>query len=240
MGSNRRTTEDWPTFKQTRHGVSIEQRRFWPRLKVNRGVESSEATLHIAGYNDGRDDGSNVGHIRITRERVERPTDHKLVLARTFRASYKPLVGLPVNLGVGRCTSWAEAVEGLDCFDVVGAVAEAGKNLYDRSLWKAVRPIKVVYPYKDPREPNAIYSPFKLVGDYRLEEADNGCVVMAFAPSHDRLREIAAAYACNALLVDDADDGLVLLHRDGMTRTDPITMPEVYARVLAGSQIDGY
>lgn len=244
MGS-RRTHEDWPAFAQTRDGITLVQVEYrWPRLRKSNGTEYSEITLRLKSYDStGTDYGSNLGTLRLTRELHTRESDAKRVLRRAFHASLRPWNGtVPINLGIGRCATWEEAVEtASECMDVVGAIRAWGKELYAPVNWRPIRPFKVVYPWRNPREPNAIYSPFKLIGDYRLDEVDNSCVVMSYLPSLDQMKVIAEQHGANALLVEEAGQ-VVVYHRPNgqMSASDPITLEQFYARVLAGSEEDGY
>ena len=243
--------EEWPKFKQVRHGVAIESLQRWTKVKEASGdVEFSTCDVFLRGfeyaYGMAAEDSNGVlGSLKISRVRSARESDGKRVLGRNFKASFAPLANLPRLLGVGHCRTWEEAVSTLcETMDVVSVIKEHGESIYKggRGGWKAIRPIKVVYPWKDASEPNSVYSPFKLVGDYRLDETDHGCIAMHYAFD---AKKIAEQYGANALVHRDDDDPegqLRLYHRPmgQMTHFDVITIEQLYARVLAGSSEDGY
>lgn len=223
-------------FRQTMHGVSIIGSQ-WPRIQKSNGVEHSTTMIRLSGTDRWAMPNSGVAafELRLTRQRLN--VNGRRLLARTFRASVMTPGLIPVQLGVGQCRTWEEAVDAAQAFDVVAVIKAHGQKVYDREHWKLVRPFHVVYPWEDPQEPNAKMSPFKLCGDWRLEDDDAGCIAMQYSPTKDSMRQLAVSVGANAFLVNEGEK-LLVYHSDGMREAMPITIDDFHARLIAGVDTD--
>lgn len=237
--SKERKYEDWPRFKQLESAPAFIGGS-WRRIQAEGAAEFSTARLRIRGFDSGQETAHDEWEIRLTRNRTH--GEKRKRLDRTFRCSMRIGNRLPINLGVGQCGSWEDAVEAASAScDVASALRANGARVYDRAMWLPVRPFTVVYPWTSPDEPNAQLSPFRLVGSWRFEPDDRGCIAMQYAANHETMRELATTVGANALIVDryDPDGRLRLYHRRGMTEWDSITEDELHARLIAGVDL-GY
>lgn len=233
-----RSKEEWPIFRQTRHGVSLEGS---PWKKVTEGSLHyySEASVRLAATN--RNDLEPLGQVRISRSRIT--VKGRRVFAPFFRAMFFADRGdgkerAQYELGMGRCQTWSDAAAAVsDGLDVVAAIKEHGKRVYDRELWTPVRPFHVRYPWVDPEEPNAKYTSFSLVGPWSIEAGMEG-VVHQYCPTVSSMRDLAQRYHANALLVRKSDGAWEVYHRHNMTTGDPIEIEDFYGRILAGQDDD--
>ncbi len=146
---------------------------------------------------------------------------------------------------VGTATSWVDAIDVVGtCGDVHLAMQELGSYTYGegaRHQWGVVRIFKVKYPWRDPAEPNALYTPFTLVGPYGFDADSDGAVVCCFELRHAEARRFAEAAGANAFLLGPKKDAggiprYKLYHREGMTQSDPIDIDDWRARIIAGTR----
>jgi len=108
--------------------------------------------------------------------------------------------------------------------------------------WRTIRPFKVVFPWSNSREPNAKYSPFKLVTGFDLDSHGEFVSVWSgLRPDRDSTwekrkdRQFATELGANALLEQEDGNRWFIAHRNGMQERDLITLDEFIQRVIDGA-----
>jgi hypothetical protein len=140
----------------------------------------------------------------------------------------------------GSCTDWKDAVELVrENADISAKISSFGDAIYkDRSRWNLFRPFHVKYPWRDPEEPNAKYSPFTFVVGYEMNYDTDNALCAVYDATSENARELAGKYGANAFLWGPVDGEYRLYHRDGMRRYDVIEIEEWCARLIAGTKDD--
>lgn len=191
---------------------------------------------------------------------ITRPLERKggkLRPSRAYKATIELWIGDEIALGTsvvslfaGQAHSWAEAVDDVSRFADFGrALRSIGNAIYgDPSQWERFRPFTVVWPWDDVREPNAIYSEFKLAGPWSFQETDDGAVALCHNPQRDQRgravdntesRRITTMVGGNAFIVPALTSNGSLewrcYHRSYMNHYDIIDPDSWRARIIAGA-----
>lgn len=147
----------------------------------------------------------------------------------------------------GRAAKWPEAIRDVRYgAPIVQQMAWIGKvNFYGPEAtksWVTLRPFVVHYPWSDPREPNAKFSPFTLAGDFAYDPENDGAAFTCWSTPDAKggrsldtreVRRMCEVLDANAYLVE-TEHGWRVFHRRNMTEADPIDIDDWRARVIAG------
>jgi len=209
-------------------------------------VLSCEVYLN-AFSSEGMGDSTRRTHWRLSIVRKMEAKNGKVVPARGFEAHMglfngSEAVTPQVGFFRARCSSWCDAAEAVIAHaPILGVIRKLGRGYYGpeaRELWVVVRPCRVVYPWRDPEEPNARYSPFKFLGATFDVEQD-GAVVMSYGGAVNEAMAITQQWGGNAFLHGPIDSvegpEYRLYHRDYGRSYDVVDIDDWRARVIDGA-----
>jgi hypothetical protein len=207
---------------------------------------------------EGMSDNTRRTHWRLLIVRKTSMATGKVMPSKSFEAR----IGLhngseamipPIGFFRAQCNGWLDAIHTVVRYaPIVGAIRKLGCSFYGeeaRERWKTVRPMRVVYPWKDSEEPNARYSPFTFLGATFDAEQD-GAIVMSYGGSTigsativNEAHSITSSLGGNAFLHGpvngkSGEPEYHLYHRDYMRSYDVIDIDDWRARVIAGTGDD--
>lgn len=180
--------------------------------------------------------------VRITKSLVTRggkqcPSKH--YVATIALVMGREVIGGPEPLLRGQGTHWKDAIDEVGMFSLPEPVlAKLGRAyLGEPSKWAVVRPLRVTYPWKDPGEPNAKYSPIRRVGDHEFDLDTDGAVVSFYGGNTQIVaRTLTSHLGGNAFLMGpDAQGRFNLYHHEYMNASIVIDIDDYRARLIAGT-----
>ncbi len=146
-------------------------------------------------------------------------------------------------IGRGSDKGWDEPIKTLRYFGVLRALRKLGAEFYRKECFAPIRPFTVKYPWDDPEEPNAKYSPFTYQGS-TYDQATDGVAVMFhkggalnISPTYEMRKFIREQFKANAFVTDPDPQGFCILwHRNDMSVADRIHIDDWRARLIAGAE----
>lgn len=240
----RRTQSDvleaLPRFKQTQEGVSLVGGP-WDIERTNL-AQKLTCSVRLAAYTPteyvrGADGYWNIAIKKVKNSRGKLGRGWEACIYRDGKTADTEVIGRGSDKG------WEEPIKTLCYFNVVRAIKKLGAPLYKKENFVPIRPFNVRFPWCDPEEPNAKYSPFTFLGSFYDTETDGVLMYQYVANPKDplsyELREFLTTRcggSVNALLSDPDPDGWCnLWHRKNMTLCDRIHIDDWRARLIAGS-----
>lgn len=218
----------------------------WSRIAVAEGGQSTKVLVRVCSNEQAWIHwDANWGGWCVMLTRPRQGGDRgKIARSWYAHAQYVPGEGAAptgpiVQLGAGTCGSWGEAVRDL-------AAHGAWHRLLETCLpyghqgwgWTLLTPVVVRYPYHDPNEPNARFSPLRFTEVGAGLTIESAAAVMVWGVDRAAIRYSISKMGANAY-VERAGVGrpctvLHLWHRRSMCDFDEITETAFMARVLAG------
>jgi len=241
-----------PRFQQSHYGVALHGTA-WKLNRHGAAVPEIYCELRLAGW--VRPDYAVSGQIdRSWRLEITRPkrsrgkTGVKMIgdafVARLFEH------GSPVSRTIMRGTceggkhrsDWQDAALQVQQMVNIPAVMKEMATLSTygpetRSRWSLFRPFIVKYPWRDPEEPNAKYSPFTLCRGLGYDVESDGALCCQLDVEEHGSRDLASNLKANAFLVGPDEEGHYwVYHRSSMSTRDVIDIDDWRARIIAGTQ----
>jgi hypothetical protein len=228
-----------PKFRATQEDISLAGGT-WD-LEKSDLKQTLSCQLRLEGYKASDYVGRTYGHWNLT---IIKRKNSRGKLGRGWEAYVTPQdkTVLAEMIGRGSDKGWEEPIKMLPYFGVVRALRKLGAAIYKKENFIPIRPFKVMYPWRNPEEPNAKYSPFTYCGDVYDTETD-GVVVHQYttnqkAPvTYDLRHFVTETLRANAIVTDPDPQGWCdLWHRNDMSVVDRIHIDDWRARLIAGSE----
>lgn len=244
-----------PIFTQVRHGIRV----IGQSWAIDKDRESNEiwTKVRIAGYvlTDNTNAMPFGGNRACWKLRLERGK------AYSTNGKYMPRSNYTVHLGYhpegteenaewekvifrGNELRWDNAIHEVKIgAPVIDTMRLMAKEAYEKTTWTTLRPFIVQFPWTNPKEPNAKYSPFKLAGGFRLDETCDGDAVSVASTAGDRMKfatKLCKQVGANAFLAR-TDNGEWRVYHRGVIgyypdpKPDPIDIDDWRARIIAGT-----
>jgi hypothetical protein len=243
-GRGGRAIEELPDLSFEAEGINIRNFGGWRLLKQGDGTHVIKSVLRLVGWVNAND--YEIRDETSWRLTISQPQNHwgrrgqgRVAMIYPPKASDNQEAGAVVFRFTA--SNWTDAITALKYHAgdrIVKAMRSFGAELYSRegAGWEAFRPFVVVYPYKDPKEPNAKYSPFKLCQGLLFDAETDGVTSYVFKLASINTHAEAHKCGANAFLRGPDDQGRYWVHhRDMMRAADEIDIDEWRGRIIAGA-----
>lgn len=144
------------------------------------------------------------------------------------------------SLYSGHCRGWRDVLKTVaEDAPFLETLSLIGQSIYsDPDQWIALRPFKVLWPFRSWDEPNARYSSFHLVSNYPFDPETDGAVASCYQGSGRAALKFAQKLGANAFLTGPhgPDSEYRIYHRNSMQAFDVISIDDYRGRIIAGTR----